>query len=1007
MAVFFSSVLLAFAGTKDKYDVKLYENTTNITQSTADFKSVDAQKWADWKEKHGNWNITIDRQTETPMMAIGKPIAVKGFSSANTDNAEAIAAKFIKENSDLFNVDYNNLELKFVKEVAGKYYVHYVQKYGEYEVINSEVSIRINKNAEVFNFKMTAYNNINVSVKPALKPAEAMRASTKGIELKKNKNGTVLLSKQNYDDKLYILPKKTMGGVDYHLVYKTNFTADGIGKYKSTVDAISGEILERTNQIHNVAANIDATTLVRKRNPLETPEEVPMPGLKIPVNGKDYFTDKEGKVTINIEEPIEISFPLEGKYARTSFTGGAPHSTSTIKMTLNPGENFITLNEDNSNHYERFAIYHINFMHDYMLEIDPSLTCLEDQFTVIFHYDDPYGYGINAYSNGFDIGYLLYDEHSEMDLTQSADVLYHEYGHSVNTNFYQSLGTDMHNGACHEALADLNAALATDFSKIGYGTNLQNPDDIIRDLDNTNRYPDDIEGESHHDSQILSGAFWDIRKEKGVEFVAHLSHFARYGLPDDPDTGVAFGEWLVEVLNVDDDNGDLSDGTPNSEMIIAAFEKHNIGANLLASSLYEYPEFVDSYSGNPNEFAIQVGCRPSALPIEMPDAINFVYTIDDYRTTKTVSLEKANMEDANKYIGLVQFGENPVMIKYYYETTDGTVLSEGSSSMIYDYSFTNGYDLIAHENFEGDSEDFNITNSDNAKHGFEIHKPIAGLSMQGITPFAEVDMTKDGEKCLATGFDVEHMEDVVDMTDVVKYMMHAEGSSEFISDSYELGEYKDVVISFYLHNFYLDGMFGMLGTQSEFLVQYAFNDSENWKLIYQLDPTQLMKQFYMGEGINKKNLDPALGVWRRFYEEIDVPDGAETVKVRVYSNIAADGNGIAMSFDELSILGNPLTKEILTSVEEQSSVFNTTVYPNPATQASKVDFYSEDAVNTNLSLYTIEGQMLNSSSIYTTQGLNTVSISDIYSDFENLSSGTYLLRILNGNKTEMLKLIKK
>ncbi len=998
LALFFSSTLLASATINDKYDIELYEFRTNITQKTQDFMTSDADAWEKWKEENGDWSITIDKQTKTPMMAIGKPIPVGGFSFSNTDNAGLIAEKFIKSNSELFNVNFDDLELKFIKEVAGKYYVHYVQKYGRYEVLNSEVSIRINKKAEVFNFKMTVYNDINIPAEPALTPVNALMASTKGIEFKRNKQGAKLLSNKSCDDKLYILPKKSFGSIDYHLVYKTKFTADGIGQYQATVDANTGKILERKNQFHNVAANIEATTLVRKSNPTVSPIEVPMEDLRIPIKGKIYYTDKEGKLTLDIDEPVELSFPVEGKYAQVQFQGGSPHSNSVINMTLQPGDNFITLNNDNSNVYERFAVYHINHMHNYMLEIDPSLTCLEDKFTVIYHADDPVGGGTNAYSMGYTIGYTSYLDTTELYLAESADVLYHEYGHSVNTNFYKSLGTDMVNGACHEALADLNAALATDFSKIGYGAFTGNPTKVIRDLDNTNKYPDDIEEEAHHDSQILSGAFWDIREEKGIDYTAHLSHFSRYGLPDDPDTGVAFGEWLVESLIVDDDNGDLSDGSPNFDLIIESFAKHNITLDLVGATFIGYPLISDNYEQS-NSLIITAPINTLGLPIKTPEKINFVYTTDNFISEKRVALEKTN---SNSYQGEVDLGDSPIMFRYYYEKTDGTVLSESSKTNVYDYCVANGYKVIAHDDFETD-KNYNITNSDDAVQGFR-HGETDGIDVYGMIVKAKNDMSKHGTKAISTGFNKELAEKSKDMEEVISASMMTRGRSEFITEDYDLGNYKDIVISFYLHNLYFDTNYGD-DANTEFKIQYAFGDSEDWQDIYVHKPEDIL-YYILGIKFSKEEIEDAFGVWRRIYEPVSVPEGMKTVKLRIYSDIKLDEEvlgGVSMTFDELMILGNPKT----VGIEDELSMSSSVIYPNPANQTSKINFISENTDHTNIALYTIEGQLLNRISTYTAKGLNTISITDVYPNFKNLSAGTYLIRIEEGTNIETIKMIKQ
>src|SRR5262249_7489790 len=135
----------------------------------------------------------------------------------------------------------------------------------------------------------------------------------------------------------------------------------------------------------------------------------------------------------------------------------------------------------------------------------------------------------------------------------------------------------MINAALHEGTADVNAAFIEDNPDIGKGFYGQGT--MLRSVNNTKRWPNDANDDPHITGLIIGAAFWDLRRAVGLSVARRLAHYAKYGLPDDLDAGVAMHEYFIETLVADDDDGDLSNGTPHSAAIIAAFNAHGIGSS--------------------------------------------------------------------------------------------------------------------------------------------------------------------------------------------------------------------------------------------------------------------------------------------------------------------------------------------------------------------------------------------------------------------------------------------
>ncbi|MCB0790040.1 MAG: hypothetical protein KDB75_12095, partial [Flavobacteriales bacterium] len=94
-------------------------------------------------------------------------------------------------------------------------------------------------------------------------------------------------------------------------------------------------------------------------------------------------------------------------------------------------------------------------------------------------------------------------------------------------------------------------------------------------------FPVDITGEVHADGEIIAGAWWDTYLLLGEDMPLTLQLFADAfpGLQAatfNGNEGPAFRDVLVDVLQADDDDGDITNGTPHGAEIVEAFAIHGI-----------------------------------------------------------------------------------------------------------------------------------------------------------------------------------------------------------------------------------------------------------------------------------------------------------------------------------------------------------------------------------------------------------------------------------------------
>ena len=115
-----------------------------------------------------------------------------------------------------------------------------------------------------------------------------------------------------------------------------------------------------------------------------------------------------------------------------------------------------------------------------------------------------------------------------VDDAEDAEVIIHEYGHSVQDGQVTGFGTNLESGSIGEGFSDYLAAVVTswaagvptlapeacvaDWDSVSYTVAVPH---CLRRLDSTKHYPEDVRGEVHADGMIWSGALYDIRTALG------------------------------------------------------------------------------------------------------------------------------------------------------------------------------------------------------------------------------------------------------------------------------------------------------------------------------------------------------------------------------------------------------------------------------------------------------------------------------------------------------------
>jgi hypothetical protein len=311
---------------------------------------------------------------------------------------------------------------------------------------------------------------------------------------------------------------------------------------------------------------------------------------------------------------------LSGKYVKMVDTCGgvssAANAGGVIDLSLGSGTDCTTPGAGGSGntHATRSGYWWIDQIKQKARTFLPSNTWLAQQVTVNMNINQtcnanwsPSAGNLNFYKSGGGCG----------NTGELPDVFLHEFGHGLDQN--DATGTSSESGT-GEAYGDSTALTMGHHSCTGpgfLGSNCSGYGDActactgVRELDyhkrasnspwtvakNASTCPADtcvgpMGKECHCESQPLTQANWDLGQALVAKFGAgagwvqfdklwYLSrNTAGQGFQKISSTsgdGCGSANWLSTFLVVDDDNGNLADGTPNAGQIQAAYNTHGIG----------------------------------------------------------------------------------------------------------------------------------------------------------------------------------------------------------------------------------------------------------------------------------------------------------------------------------------------------------------------------------------------------------------------------------------------
>ncbi|NPA34878.1 MAG: hypothetical protein GXO48_08135 [Chlorobi bacterium] len=583
-----------------------------------------------------NWNAIVNPYTHLPRYAFGNPVVVEGSSYG--EKALASAQKLGLSTSILRHTG------TFTTR-SGKTYVNFVQVVNDtVEVMFSRASFRFNNNGELFAVVMDVF-----PYQPNNKIIPLTSAELNSLNSFQDANIEL--------GDLKVLPILKDGGYELRYVYEIHIRRESPPLYiYNLVDAQTREVLYEQDRI------LDATkftTSIYDNGPsVGTTTNKALARATVNSGIYSYITSQSGTITATL--PSNFTVRLSGPRVTVyDYNNGSPVmvSFSQSQLTATASGYHVPMSLHPSAINTFVAVVEI---FDTTLYWWPSVTVFNGSIPAYVDRNDG---SCNAYYDYSSINFF-YDDGTCYASGQFIEIAYHEFAHGINHKAYIAFGDNgMDNSALHEGYSDVWTIFITGDPVLGEGFFKGNPAFYIRRYDgDPKRYPDDVDPNyPHATGEIIAGAWWDFRQltDPYTAFRVFTEHYM--GTPDAPDgqEGVLYQDCLMEALIADDDDGDLTNGTPNQKELLCAFARHGIyppgntsGFPLTSDNVHKTDEVI----GN------TTGVKLSAFTNGIVDTVWMFYRLAGQSTWDSLMAQRVSGDSFAVNIPV----QKPAIVEYYF-----------------------------------------------------------------------------------------------------------------------------------------------------------------------------------------------------------------------------------------------------------------------------------------------------------------------------------------------------
>ena len=743
--LFGSALAFQPTGENDRLEISLpefdlpgysgYDMDMSSLQASRDISTRFGQRWEVF-----SWNP----QTGTPHWVHGNSVKMAQSIDSAAQLAQ-LAEQVISENRAELKADLANLRLTATPNAMGKWVAHYQQTYNGLDVWDARVRIAFSDDGKLMLMGSDYYEGIDLNTSPSISEASAIQLAKAAVGFDQATDS------MDGASELMILPYPiSETEVEHHLVWKLRVrTADPVGIWVTHMDAHTGEILWRYNDIHFAYGGDTEADTYEWGYCDGAALQKAMPYLRIDVSGLgSAISDENGDWTIaGAGGNVTVSCDMEGPYC--DVYDNVQYPEAFFSGTAADGVPFtVDWDATNSKQDERDVMQGVSETRDFIRQFDAGFGYINQQIGAQVSLNST----CNAYWDG---NIHFYREGGGCANTgEMHQVVHHEFGHGVQNAILGGQGGQ----GLGEGNGDILGNLITQDSVIGRGFYLNNCTGGIRDSDNTLSYPGDVVGqEIHYAGQVIAGFNWDAMialqnlygggmnwNGLGTQMSGERWHFGRVLLHPSTQPDQVYATFFA-----DDDNGDLGDGTPHHAIFCEAAQNHGFDCPEILVGVFVY------HDGNPYSGDQSNGYEVTGQAVSLgggvidPGTVSLSYRVDGGGFT-SVAMAAGGGDD---YVGTIPGQTWGSVVEYYlYAEND-----QGASG----YSPANAPASLHY--FQVDQTFVDEMESDTAWHGGGLGEDTAGTGRweradphQAANSGGEIcqpedDHTAAGTDCWVTG----------------------------------------------------------------------------------------------------------------------------------------------------------------------------------------------------------------------------------------------------------------
>lgn len=515
--------------------------------------------WVEFVERHGEWSVLWNERTGRPRHAVsrGYPLVAPGTSQNATEGA---LRSFVDQNFDVFGFEAVDLNLQHAVPNHRVQIFVFRQERDGIPVEGSQATFFVSHDGDLSFFEL--HQTQGRLPRPALPavPSRVAQEILTGAVVPRSVVGDASLIYE--DPELVFYPHEETRSLS--LAWKVGIIPEAEPHHwVGYVDAETGDLIEMKDEVYFIDVEGHVDGRAHRDHPNSVVLTQDMPQIRVSVaGGGSAFADDDGDFVVSHSgsSPVSVSVGVVGRWARVDNRAGGEISDS---ATLTPGvPGTVLLNPSSEAEFvlaQIDAYLQVTKVHNFFKSVLPGATAIDYQATAYVNLNQ----NCNAFYNGRT---NYYRAGSGCNNTAFASIVAHELGHEYDDRF-----GGIRNGGLSEGFGDILSMYLLGYPTIGPGFNVSGSG--IRNGTNTRTHPATECGSSVHcQGEVWMGYCWQVRAalvgslgDGPGAFEAEQAVIPTFvSNPGDQETAV------LETFLLDDDNGDLSDGTPNFEALSTA-----------------------------------------------------------------------------------------------------------------------------------------------------------------------------------------------------------------------------------------------------------------------------------------------------------------------------------------------------------------------------------------------------------------------------------------------------